>query len=88
MRDFVRAFRARIFARHAGYLSKSVSIEIMMRMGRVGPLGRQAMTHTMNKVPQVTFAFWVMKISATTLGETGGDLLSMTLNLGYARRRD
>jgi uncharacterized membrane-anchored protein len=41
------------------------------------------MTHTMNKVSQVTLAFWVMKISATTLGETGGDLLSMTLNLGY-----
>jgi uncharacterized membrane-anchored protein len=41
------------------------------------------MSHTMNKVSQVTFAFWVMKISATTLGETGGDLPSMTLNLGY-----
>jgi uncharacterized membrane-anchored protein len=40
--------------------------------------------HSMNKVPQVTFAFWVIKILATTLGETGGDALSMTLNLGYA----
>lgn len=38
----------------------------------------------MNKVPQITLAFWVMKICATTLGETGGDLLSMTLNIGYA----
>jgi len=38
----------------------------------------------MNKVPQVTLAFWVIKIAATTLGETGGDALSMTLNLGYA----
>jgi len=37
-----------------------------------------------NKIPQVTFAFWVIKIAATTLGETGGDALSMTLNLGYA----
>ena len=37
----------------------------------------------MNKVAQVTFAFWVMKICATTLGETGGDLISMTLNVGY-----
>jgi uncharacterized membrane-anchored protein len=37
-----------------------------------------------NKVAQITLAFWVMKICATTLGETGGDLLSMTLNLGYA----
>jgi uncharacterized membrane-anchored protein len=39
---------------------------------------------SMNKVAQVTLAFWIMKICATTLGETGGDLLSMTLNLGYA----
>ena len=38
----------------------------------------------MNKLPQITLAFWIMKISATTLGETAGDLLSMTLNVGYA----
>jgi uncharacterized membrane-anchored protein len=37
-----------------------------------------------NKVPQVTIAFWIIKIFATTLGETGGDSLSMTLGLGYA----
>src|SRR3546814_11479383 len=37
-----------------------------------------------NKVAQVTLAFWIMKICATTVGETGGDLLSMTLNVGYA----
>jgi uncharacterized membrane-anchored protein len=37
-----------------------------------------------SKVPQITLAFWIMKICATTLGETGGDLLSMTLNVGYA----
>lgn len=42
------------------------------------------MTDRLNKVPQITFAFWVMKICVTTLGETGGDLLSMTLNVGYA----
>src|SRR3981081_2145796 len=40
--------------------------------------------HAANKVAQVTLAFWVMKIIATTLGETAGDLLSMTLNVGYA----
>lgn len=38
----------------------------------------------MSKIPQITFAFWMMKICATTLGETAGDLLSMTLNIGYA----
>ncbi len=37
-----------------------------------------------SKVPQVTLAFWCVKILATTVGETGGDALSMTLNLGYA----
>ena len=37
-----------------------------------------------SKVPQVTFAFWIAKILATTLGETGGDSVSMTLQLGYA----
>ncbi|WP_374344005.1 hypothetical protein [Phenylobacterium sp.] len=37
----------------------------------------------MSKVPQITLAFWVLKILATTLGETGGDLVSMTLGLGY-----
>ena len=40
--------------------------------------------HGLNKVPQVTLAFWALKILATTLGETGGDALSMTLQLGYA----
>ncbi len=38
----------------------------------------------MSKIPQITLAFWVMKICATTLGETAGDLLSMTLHVGYA----
>ena len=38
----------------------------------------------LSKVPQITLAFWIVKICATTLGETGGDALSMTLNLGYA----
>lgn len=37
----------------------------------------------LNKVAQVTLAFWIMKILATTLGETAGDYISMTLALGY-----
>jgi uncharacterized membrane-anchored protein len=36
-----------------------------------------------SKVPQVTLVFWLMKITATTLGETGGDMVSMSMNLGY-----
>lgn len=37
-----------------------------------------------NKLPEITIFFWIMKICATTLGETAGDLLSMTLKVGYA----
>jgi len=36
-----------------------------------------------SKVPEVTVLFWVMKIMATTVGETGGDMVSMSMNLGY-----
>jgi uncharacterized membrane-anchored protein len=39
---------------------------------------------TLSKVPEITLTFWVIKIIATTLGETGGDALSMSVNLGYA----
>src|SRR5665213_1140345 len=37
-----------------------------------------------SKVPEVTLVFWIIKIAATTLGETGGDAVSMTAHLGYA----
>lgn len=37
----------------------------------------------LSKVPEVILIFWVIKILATTLGETGGDLVSMSMNLGY-----
>src|SRR5215831_85138 len=38
---------------------------------------------TLSKIPEVTLGFWVIKVLATTLGETGGDAVTMTLNLGY-----
>jgi uncharacterized membrane-anchored protein len=38
-----------------------------------------------SKLPDINAAFWVMKIAATTLGETAGDLLSMTMHIGYAQ---
>ena len=40
-------------------------------------------TKTLSKVPEVTLLFWVIKIAATTLGETAGDAVSMSMNLGY-----
>jgi uncharacterized membrane-anchored protein len=44
----------------------------------------KALSATLSKVPAVTLGFWIVKIAATTLGETGGDEVSMSLNLGYA----
>lgn len=44
---------------------------------------KQAAKQTLSKVPAVTLGFWVIKILATTLGETGGDTVTMTLNWGY-----
>ena len=42
-----------------------------------------ALRHAASKVPEVTLVFWVIKVIATTLGETGGDAVTMTLGLGY-----
>ncbi len=44
----------------------------------------RALPVAFNRVPEVAIGFWIIKIAATTLGETGGDALSMSLNLGYA----
>ena len=39
--------------------------------------------HAQSKVPEVSLIFWILKIAATTLGETGGDAVSMSMQLGY-----
>src|SRR6202165_4365166 len=44
---------------------------------------RREMKETFNKVPEVALSFWIIKIAATTLGETAGDTVTMTLNWGY-----
>jgi len=43
----------------------------------------KAVEASLSKVPAVTLGFWVIKIAATTLGETAGDAVTMTLGLGY-----
>jgi uncharacterized membrane-anchored protein len=43
----------------------------------------QKLLNAMSKVPEVTLTFWIIKIAATTLGETGGDTVTMTLDWGY-----
>ncbi|MBD0741286.1 hypothetical protein [Streptomyces sp. CBMA152] len=50
----------------------------------IGPeVANDATTAVTRKLPEVTLAFWIMKIAATTLGETAGDLFAQTLKLGY-----
>jgi len=44
----------------------------------------QKLQHGLTKVAAVTFGFWIIKIAATTLGETAGDAVTMSMNLGYA----
>ena len=46
-------------------------------------LARNDATDMLSKVPEVTLIFWIIKIAATTLGETGGDAVSMSMNFGY-----
>jgi len=43
----------------------------------------KTVAETLSKVPAVTLGFWIIKIAATTLGETAGDAVTMTMNLGY-----
>lgn len=45
---------------------------------------KNATAQALSKVPEVTLMFWIVKILATTLGETGGDAVTMSMNLGYA----
>src|ERR1700733_14994670 len=58
----------------------------VLTLSRHSSIMSQSSTETLmtRKIPALTLAFWVIKIAATTLGETGGDALSMTMNLGYA----
>lgn len=42
-------------------------------------------TSVANRVPHIIFLYWIIKIASTTLGETGADMFSMTLNLGYGQ---
>lgn len=44
---------------------------------------KDATEEVSSKVPEVTLVFWIIKIAATTVGETGGDAVSMSMNLGY-----
>ena len=46
-------------------------------------MNRSSLEEAASKVPAVTLGFWLIKVRATTLGETGGDTVSTTLNLGY-----
>jgi len=62
----------------------AIGVPTLLRRVCLAEPGPPLNMRLMNKVAQVTFAFWIMKICATTLGETAGDLLSMTMDVGYA----
>ena len=47
-------------------------------------MNRHSTQEVLSKVPEVTLGFWMIKIAATTMGETGADAVSMTMHLGYA----
>src|SRR5689334_17740583 len=47
------------------------------------PMNDARQQAVLSKVPEVTLIFWIIKVAATTLGETGGDSVTMTLNWGY-----
>jgi uncharacterized membrane-anchored protein len=50
----------------------------------LGTAMNETQRFALSKVPEVTLGFWIIKILATTLGETGGDAVTMSMNLGYA----
>ena len=56
--------------------------EVSSKNGGVKRMKRMT-EEALSKVPEVTLVFWIIKIAATTLGETGGDAVSMSMNLGY-----
>jgi uncharacterized membrane-anchored protein len=58
------------------------TLPLMTRNATTG-IGTDAIEQALAKVPQVTLVFWLIKIAATTLGETGGDAVSMSMGLGY-----
>lgn len=55
----------------------------MHQHGRSPDAPRSSLREAVSKVPEVTLGFWILKIAATTLGETGGDWVTMSLKLGY-----
>jgi uncharacterized membrane-anchored protein len=67
------------FLRHEGMAHIAPASIPESQTERIGGRNQVALS----KVPEVTLIFWVIKIAATTLGETGGDAVTMSMNLGY-----
>jgi uncharacterized membrane-anchored protein len=68
--DSEKTYRQNLAALHGGTLYHPLPMNLETKQ-------------VLSKVPEVTLAFWVIKIAATTLGETAGDAVSMSMNLGY-----
>jgi uncharacterized membrane-anchored protein len=57
--------------------------EALSRRRSFSKMEQNPVDEALSKVPAVTLGFWIIKIAATTLGETGGDSVTMTLDWGY-----
>jgi uncharacterized membrane-anchored protein len=64
-------------------INAAITFRNLLDVSRNGGQMTRAIEPNLSKVPEVTFGFWIIKIAATTLGETGGDSVTMTLNWGY-----
>jgi uncharacterized membrane-anchored protein len=62
---------------------RRAGIESVVTDGWRHPVVSTTARQQLSKVPEVTLLFWIIKIAATTLGETGGDAVSMSMRLGY-----
>jgi uncharacterized membrane-anchored protein len=64
-------------------LAASLDDRWYLKKGKLHPMNVALRPGAPTKIPEVTLIFWIIKIAATTLGETGGDSVTMTLNWGY-----
>ncbi len=62
-------------------MSDSVSIDLQAKVAQTSD--GTLLERTLSKVPEVTLGFWIIKIAATTLGEVGGNAVTLTMKLGY-----
>ena len=76
---------ANVPRRDLNFAATPVPIKPTNRTSKMNTLTPSRSAHMLNKVPQVTLIFWIVKMMSTTVGETGADLLNADLNFGLAK---